>query len=583
MNNTQIAGVFEQISDLLEFQGANAFRIRAYRRGARAIRDLAEPVENIIAAGRSLTEIDGVGKDLAQKCLTLVESGELEMLRELQRAVPESVLDLLRIPGLGPKKAAVLYKELGVKTLGDVRAACEMKHVRELKGFGAKTEETILKGLSIAEAANQRIYWSAADDIVQALLAHMNTCGAIENMSMAGSYRRGKETVGDLDLLVVSQNAAHVMNHFAAFESGAEVIARGDTKMSIRISGSFQIDLRVVPTKSFGAALQYFTGSKEHNVVVRGLARKQGLRVNEYGVFRMSDQAGEDKEQASEYLAGATEQSVYAALGLPLFPPELREARLEFTLAQQGPLPQLIEVSDLRGDLHMHTTASDGNASLEEMAAAAQSRGLAYIVITDHSQRVSMAGGLDEKRLLAQWKEVDRLNEQFGDAFQLLKGVECDILEAGGMDIIDEVLAQADWVVASVHYGQRQSRAQITERILGALANPYVSAIGHPTGRLINRREPYDVDIDAVIQAAARWGKMLELNANPARLDLNEIHCAAAKSHGVPIVINSDAHSTAGLDVLRFGVLQARRAGLTKNDVANTRAWEDFKKLLPGS
>jgi len=337
-----------------------------------------------------------------------------------------------------------------------------------------------------------------------------------------------------------------------------------------------QIDLRVVPHDSFGAALQYFTGSKEHNVILRGMAKNRGLKINEWGIFRVT---GKGENQQEEYLAGKTEAEIYAALDLPCFPPEIREARQEFAWAEAGKLPKLIEVGDILGDLHMHTNETDGEATLAEMIAAAQQRGLKYIAITDHSQRVTMARGMDGQRLRAQWKTIDLVNKQLDD-FIVLKGIECDILEKGGMDLPDDVLAEADWVVASVHYGQNQPREQITDRILGALDNPYVSAIGHPTGRLINRRASYDVDLDAVFDAAVRNGKLLELNANPARLDLDDVACAAACRQGIPIVINTDAHSTAGLDVLRYGILQARRAGLTKADVANTLPWVKLKKLI---
>jgi DNA polymerase (family 10) len=329
----------------------------------------------------------------------------------------------------------------------------------------------------------------------------------------------------------------------------------------------------VVPAESFGAALQYFTGSKEHNVTMRGLAKDKGLKVNEYGVFRVK----KDKE---EYVCGRTEEEVYAAVGLPVFPPEMRENRREFEWAAEGKLPALIELSDLRGDLHMHTTETDGGATLDEMVEAARQRGLKYIAITDHSKRVSMANGLNAERLRAQWKQIDALNKKVGKDFSILKGIECDILESGELDLPDDVLAEADWVVCSVHYGQKQPREKITERIVGALANEHVDCIAHPTGRLIGRRDPYEVDIEAVFAAAKKHGKMLELNANPMRLDLNDVMCAAAKTHGIPIVISSDAHSADGLDVLRYGILQARRAGLTKQDVANARSWSEMKKLL---
>jgi DNA polymerase (family 10) len=328
-----------------------------------------------------------------------------------------------------------------------------------------------------------------------------------------------------------------------------------------------------VPAASFGAALQYFTGSKDHNVHLRGLARQRGLKVNEYGVYRLVG----DQE---EYVAGASEAEVYGSLGLPVFPPELREARHEFEWAEQGALPDLIEQGDIQGDLHVHTDATDGANTLEEMAQAAQDRGLKYLAITDHSQRVSVARGLDARKLLRQWAEIDALNRRLGKDLVLLKGIECDILERGGLDLPDDVLAEADWVNASVHYGQRQPRQQITERILQALENPHVTAVAHPTGRMIFQREAYDVDMDAVFKAAKQHGKFLELNAHPSRLDLNDVHCATAKSHGVLIVVSTDAHNVSGLDDLRFGILQARRGGLTKKDVANTRSWPQLKKLI---
>ncbi len=576
MINSTIADAFDQIGDLLEFQGANPFRVRAYRNSARTIRDYPEPLAALAEQGTAkLMEIDGIGEDLAAKIVTLVETGELPQLIELKSKIPESVLALLRIPGVGPKKAAALYKELGVKTLEELKAACEVGQVKELKGFGAKTEQLILQGIGIAAQANQRIYWAEADKVVAELRSHLQTCRSIQELEFAGSYRRGKDSVGDLDILVVSTNVDDVMDRFAEFPERADTIARGETKMSIRTHSGLQIDLRVVQAESFGAALQYFTGSKDHNVILRGMAKAKGLKINEYGVYRV-------KGEKEEYIAGASEKEVYATLGLPLFPPELREARQEFAWAEQGKLPKLIEVDDIRGDLHMHTHATDGSASLEEMAEAARGRGLSYIAITDHSKRVSMANGLDEVRLLEQWQEIDKLNEKLGKGFTILKGIECDILEAGGMDLSDEVLAQADWVLASVHYGQKQPREKITERILGALENPHVDCIAHPTGRLLNRREPYEVDLDAVFAAAKRHGKLLELNANPMRLDLNDVLCAAAKQHGIPIVIDTDAHSPEGLAVLRYGILQARRAGLTKEDVANTRTWTAMKKMRGG-
>lgn len=581
MNNDQIAKTLEQLADLLEFTGSNPFRLRAYRNGARVIRDLPQSVKSLIESESDLTKLDGIGKGVAEKCHELVESGKLFQMDEILETVPKTVLDLLNVPGLGPKKAATLYNELSIENLDMLKAACEANQVQTLPKFGAKTEQAILEGIAIAAASNERILWASADKLVTRLREHMDCCDAIERLEFAGSYRRGKETVGDLDLLVDSNQAATVMDHFGEFPEISSVIARGETKMSVRLENEFQVDLRVVPADSFGAALQYFTGSKDHNVQVRGRAKKIGLRINEWGVFKteIDGQPIEDVDQQPS-IAGKTEQDVYDALGLPWFEPELREARKELELADSDALPQLITREDMQGDLHMHTVATDGKNTIEEMVAAAKERELKYIAITDHSKRVTMANGLNSERLLAQWKAIDDFNAGLDDDFLVLKGIECDILESGGMDLSDDVLAQADWVVASLHYGQKQPRNQITDRILGAIANPHVSMIAHPTGRLINKRKPYDVDMDAVFQAAAEHGKLLELNSNPRRLDLHDAHLIAAKEYGIPIVINTDAHRIAGLDDIRFGIKQARRGYLTAADVANARSWKEMKSLI---
>ncbi|MEN0110943.1 MAG: DNA polymerase/3'-5' exonuclease PolX [Planctomycetota bacterium] len=594
MNNREIAAALDEVADLLEFQGANPFRVRAYRNGARKVKDAAASLAAVVqeSGAGELTKIDGVGKDLAEKIAELATEGSLAMLEELRSEVPEGVLKLMRVPGLGPKKAAAVHKQLGVATLDQLRAACEAEKVRELKGFGKKTEEAILAGVDLAERAGSRTRWADADAVVERLLAHMDACDAVHRREPAGSYRRGKETVGDLDLLVDvgaatdgdramdAEAVAAVMDRFGDLEGVADVIARGDTKMSVRLESDLQIDLRCVPSESFGAALQYFTGSKEHNVEVRGRAKARGLRVNEWGVFR-EDPSGE----LGERVAGDAEEAVYAALDLPAFPPELRENRDEFAAVDAGhDLPNLVELADLRGDLHLHTSATDGTATIREMVAAARDAGLDYLAVTDHSKRVTMAHGLDADRLREQWREVDRVNEELADSgidFRVLKGIECDILEAGPMDLPDDVLAEADWVIASLHYGQQQPRTQIMDRLLGAVAHPSVAIVAHPTGRLIGRRAPYDVAVDELIAAAAEHGKMLELNANPMRLDLDDAQCAAAKAAGVPIVISSDAHSPGGFAVLRYGVLQARRAGLTVDDVANTAGVDRFLSDAP--
>lgn len=603
MTNAEIAAVFEEIADLLEFKGENAFRIRAYRNAARHVEGMVESLAGVRSdASRKLTDIDGIGSDLATKIEALLDGQPLKMLEDLRKAVPASAFSIMRVPGLGPKKARLLVEQLGIDSLDALESACREGRVQGLKGFGAKTEAAILVNVGFAKnPENNRLLWYDADLLVQQLLEHMRACPTVIRVEGAGSWRRGKQTVGDLDLLVESRGAemsdvASVMDHFAAFAGVKTTLLRGDTKMSVRITGDVQVDLRVVQKASFGAALQYFTGSKEHNVLLRSRARERGLSINEYGVTPFAEAesvalAGRGtKGDPAGAAHGASEEDVYAAVGLPWIPPELREGREEIRWAAEERLPQLVTVDDIRGDLHMHTHATDGEDSLADMAQAAIARGLEYIAITDHGQRVRMAQGLDRTRLLRQWSEIDRFNEALrkqahreglaAPRLVVLKGIEVDMLEKGGLDLPDEVLGKADWVVASLHYGQNQPRAQITSRILEAIENPFVRVIGHPTGRLINRRPAYDVDMEAVIAAASRTGTFLEINANPMRLDLDEVHAAAAKRAGVKLVISTDAHSTKGLELMRCGIMQGRRAGLEAADVANTLPLADLLALM---
>ena len=574
MTNADIARVFEEMADLLELRGENAFRVRAYRNGAKAISELSEPVADIVNdPDRKLESFNGIGATLAEKCAVLVETGKLPQLEKLREETPPVLQKMTRIPGLGAKKAMALQKELGIETLNELRQACVDQRVRALKGFAAKTEQLILDGLEIAEAASQRIRIDEAEKLVDRLQQHLETCQAIERLAFAGSFRRGQETVGDIDILVVSSEHTPVMDRLESFPGLVSVIVRGDTKMSVRVDDQFQVDLRVVPASSFGAALQYFTGSKEHNVELRGRARKMGMTVNEYGVAKI--------ESPDEYVCGSEEADVYEVLGLPAIAPELRQGGREFQWAEGGAKQsEVLAAEDIVSDLHMHTTASDGAQTIQQMADAARELGRTHIAITDHSKRVSMANGLDEQRLLDQWQEIDRINESAADDFRILKGVECDILEAGPLDIRDEVLAQADWVIASVHYGQKQSREEITARIVGALENPHVDAIAHPTGRLIGSRPPYEVDLVAVMEAAAEYGKALELNASPRRLDLCVDHLVMAAARGIPITINTDAHASAGMAVMRYGVVQARKAWLQADQIVNAWSLERMLEWL---
>jgi DNA polymerase (family 10) len=568
MKNDQIAGCFELLADLLEIQGANPFRIRAYRNAARTIASTAESLEDIRGAGREMTELPGIGADLARQIVQILDTGHHDQLDELRQQVPAGVLDMLRIPGVGPKKVSVFFKELGLISLEELRAAAEAGRLSALKGFGVKTEQAILKNIAMATEAAKRISIADASAAADMIVEDLLKLPEVQQAAVAGSCRRRRETCGDLDVLVTCTNPTTPMDALAAHPLVESVLQRGDTKQRVRLRNGVELDLRVVADESYGAALQYFTGSKEHNVVVRGLARDLGLKINEYGVFR------EDTP-----IAGRTEEEVYAAINLPWIPPELRENRREFALAAAGPLPQLVSVSDIQGDLHMHTTASDGTASVREMAEAAKQRGLKYIAITDHSKRVSMANGLNAERLREHWKQIREIRDQIS-GIEILCGIECDILEDATMDLPDDVLAEADVVLAVLHYGLSQPREQIMKRLLNAVQNPYVDIIGHPTGRLVGRREGADVNMMELLKAAADHGVMLEINAHPKRLDLDDISAAAARDLGIPIVISTDSHSVNGFDVLPFGVDQARRAALTSADVANTRSLADFRRLL---
>ena len=569
MQNQQIAEMFEELASLLEIQGANSFRVRAYRNAARSLENLSESAEEIVAStDRKLMDLEGIGKDLAAKIEVIVKTQALPQLEELRAQFPPGVSQMLRISGLGPKKVAALFHELGVKTLDELKLACESGKVAEMKGFGKKTAQTILEGIQHVEAAGQRVLISIASNSADQIVDDLRQLASVSQVSVAGSCRRRKETCGDLDVLAVAENSAEVMDRLAAHPLVEKVLARGDTKQRVRLRSRIEMDLRVVPAESYGAAMQYFTGSKEHNIVIRRRAQERGLKLNEYGVYR-----------GDEYVAGRSEEEVYAAVDLPWIPPELRENRGEIELAEQSRLPALIDVSDLQGDLHMHTVATDGVATIMEMAEAARARGLKYIAITDHSKRVTMANGLDATRLRQHWQDIEKVRAQIS-GIEILKGIECDILEDANLDLDDDVLSEADWVIAVLHYGLKQPREQIMQRLLNAIRNPNVDAIGHPSGRLIGSRPAANIDYTTFLKAAADFGVMLEINSSPSRLDLDDVQAAAAKALGIPIVIDTDSHSTNGFDTLVYGVGQARRAGLTKDDVANARPWPEFQKLL---
>lgn len=569
MNNAEIGKIFSELADLLEIQGSNPFRIRAYRNAARTIEGETDSFEQIAnESPEELQEFSGIGKDLAEKIIELVQSGTFDQLEELRSEVPEGVARMLRLPGIGPKKVGTMYRELSIDTIDKLKTAAENGEIAELKGFGKKTEETILKGIEQLAQMGNRSLLADAKAQVDYIIEDLSKLKSVKQISEAGSCRRRKETVGDLDLLISSDDSEEAMEALKEHQLVSEVLQQGDTKQRVRLNTGLEMDLRVVPEKSFGAALQYFTGSKEHNIVMRRMAQDHGWKLNEYGLYKGEKQ-----------IAGRTEEEIYKKLGLEWIPPELREDRGEFEAAENGKLPKLIELKEIRADLHMHTTATDGTASILEMAEGAKEKGWKYIAITDHSKRVSMANGLDTKRLRKHWEEIRKVQEKI-KGIDILCGIECDILEDGEMDLPEEVLMEADWVVAVLHYGLNQPKEQINKRLLNAIRCPAVTAIGHMTGRLVNKRKGAELDVDDIFKAAADHGVMMEINAHPKRLDLDDIHARKAKEMGIPIVINTDAHSVNGFDVMQFGVYQARRAGLEKKDVANTRTLNQFRKML---
>ena len=575
MQNADVARLFEELADLMEIQGANAFRLRAYRNAARTIGGMTDSIAELADEGPSaLTAIQGIGKELANKTITIVVTGKLPQLEEAREKVPPGVVQMLRIPNIGPKKVAALFNELGLDTLDALKAAAEAGDIAKLKGFGKKTEQVILEGLEQVEQAGSRVYLADARPVVEQILESLRAVDSVTQCSVAGSFRRSRETIGDLDVVATSTSSDEAMQVLADHPLVEKVLMHGSTKMRVRLAPVFdgqsklEMDLRVVANESYGAAMQYFTGSKEHNIVIRRRAIERGLSLNEYAITR-----------EGEYVCGRTEEEIYAAVDLPWIPPELRENRGEIELAENGNLPQLVEVKDIRGDLHMHTTASDGRATIREMAEAAKTRGLKYIAITDHSKRVTMANGLDADRLRAHWKEIDKVRGKVS-GIEILCGIECDILEDATMDLPDDVLSEADWVVAVLHYGLSQPPDQINRRLMTAIENPHVSVIGHPSGRRIGKRQGAAISYNDIFKAAADNGVMMEINAHRARLDLDDIQAAAAKDHGIPIVISTDAHSVKGFQELPNGICQARRAGLEKADVANTRTFRQFQKLL---
>ncbi len=567
VHNTDIAEIFNRFADLLEIDGANPFRVRAYRNAARTIAGLAQSAAEMVKEDKDLTELPGIGKDLAQKIEEIVKTGHLSKLKELEAHVPAQLSRLMKMPGLGPKRVRMLHEKLGVTTLEELKMAAEKGKISELRGFGNKIERMVLEEIGQVKKG-ERIKLNVAEEIASGIVNHLKKAEGIKEIEVAGSFRRRKETVADLDILVTCTDEAKVMDHFVSYENVEKVLSRGETRSSVQLRSGIQMDLLAVPELSYGAALHYFTGSKAHNIAIRMLGVKKGLKINEYGIFK-----------GTRRIAGKREEEVFKAVDLPFIEPEMRENWGEIEAAQKGRLPTLITVKDIRGDFHAHTKATDGHNSLEEMVEAARACGYEYLAITDHSKRVTMAHGFDMKRLAQRIKEIDHLNANLS-GFTVLKSIEVDILKDGSLDLPDDILKELDLTVCSVHYNFNLPRKEQTERILRAMDNPYFNILAHPSGRLINERNPYDVDMERLMEATRERGCFLELNAHPDRLDLSDVHTKMAKGLGINVAISTDAHRTHDFDYMRFGVGKARRGWLERKDVLNTRSWKEIKPLL---
>jgi len=570
MINREIADILNEAADILEFNGVE-WKPRAYRRAARKIEDLSEDIRNIYRKNgkKGLEEIPGVGSSIANHIIEYLEIGRVEKFERLKEESPGGTGELVEIRGLGPKKVKKLVEELNIKTVSDLREAVEEHEIRELEGFGEKTEENILKSIILFEKSHERMLLGKAMGLAEDVLSYMQENSELEKIDYAGSLRRMKETIGDIDMLVISSNPENFMKTFVNMEEADRVESRGLTRSTVILKGGIHVDLRVVPAESYGAAMQYFTGSKDHNIAMRDLAISKGYKLSEYGLFR---------KDSAKIVAGTDEKSIYSRLGLQYIPPELRENRGEIAAAKKNELPELVELSDIRGDLHIHTTFSEGSDSLEEMVRAAENMNYEYIAITAHSRSQRIASGMEIDELRQQWEEIDRVTGEYD--IRILKGAEVDILKGGSLDYPDDILAELDIVVGSVHSGFKSPKEEMTDRIVSALEHRYMDILGHPSGRLIGKREPYEADFDTIFETAVNNGKILEINAHPERLDLNDRLILKAKEYGVKFSINTDSHSTSNLSFMKFGVGQARRGWLTKDDVINTYSYDRLRQLL---
>lgn len=569
LKNLELSRIFEQIARILKIKGENPFKIRAYEKIVLVLENLPIDIETIYRQG-GLNDIPGVGEGIAKKIEEFLTTSKLEYYEKLKETIPSGVIELLDISEVGPKTAKLLYEELGVDNIEKLEKAVKGHQIKNLPGMGEKSETNILRGIELYKRRKERVLLGTALPLAEEIAESLRQLKETDKISFAGSLRRKKETIGDIDILVTSQKPEKIMKTFISLPQVREILAEGPTKSSVITKDDIHIDVRVVEPISFGAALQYFTGSKAHNIRLRELAVKRGLKINEYGVFDV---------KTNRRIAGEREEEIYQILNLPFIPPELREDRGEIKAAQENKLPELIKYSQIRGDLHLHTKWSDGAHTIRQMAEAAKKRGYKYIAITDHSQSLKFAGGLTEERLREQAEEIQKLNRKLDD-FTILTGIEVDIKSNGNLDFSDEILSKLDVVVAAIHSGFKQESKIITERLVGAMQNRFVSIIAHPTGRLIGYRESYQVDINKIMTLAVETGTILEINAYPERLDLNDVHCRMAKDRGVQLAIETDAHSIDGLEFMNLGVDVARRGWLEEKDVINTLPLDKLLKRL---
>ena len=569
MENKEISDILDDIGDMLEIMGESRFRYLAYHRASQVIRSLPKDLTQVRNES-GLTSIKGVGSGIAEKLTELLDTGQMSYFEELKNSLPGSLTEIVHIQGIGPKKAKLFYDELGIETIEQLEIAVAHEKIQELPGMGVKTEENIERGLEIYRGYEGRLLLDQAVPIAEHIIDYLNKSGLVENINMAGSLRRWQETIGDIDILAATDQKSRVADKFCSYPDTSAILAKGSTKCSILLHSGLQVDLRIIEPEHYGAALQYFTGSKAHNIHIREIAKKKGFKLSEYGLFRIDDEKS---------IAAKTENDIYKALGMTLMEPELREDKGELGAAEKGNLPQLVKLTDIRGDLHIHTKASDGQSSLEEIAKSCRMLGYEYACITDHAFDLKVAHGLDTQRFEDQWRKIDELNSSFKD-FTLLKGVELNIDNKGNVDFDEDFLSRYDVVLASIHMGFNQDKEQITDRSIAAMENPHIDMICHPTGRILGRRPPYSIDMDKLIKAAARTGTILELNSFPDRLDLNDDHLRAAKQVGAKISINTDAHHFYHLSFMRYGLHTARRGWLEKKDVINTTDLKELKILL---